>query len=105
MQIGRNEFASTLGAGGGRLHVDNLPREILTQLRANGVDRTALDRIAGDDHVISGEEFKALYDALSRRTGSSGRAVSESLFQTLQGRIERDTQPAPAFHSPWAWSS
>src|SRR5687768_14168998 len=82
-----------LGAGGGRLVVEDLPREVLTELRTHGVDRRALERIAGDDHVISGAEFETLFDALAQRSVGSGRTVSETVFRSLEARIQRDQMP------------
>ncbi len=68
----------------------------MRSLESHGVDRAELSRIAGSDHVISGPEFNALYDALTSRAAGAERAgrrgdagVSEDLFASLAARVER----------------
>lgn len=79
-----------------RVHIDQLPRDVVRSLESHGVDRAALSRIAGDDHVISGAEFNALYEALATRTEDGRRVdiqVSEELFTQLTARAERSGEP------------
>lgn len=88
-RIDRREFVSRLSRDRGRI---SLTPDVRRDLASAGVNRRTLDRIAGDDHVISGAEFNQLYDALAvRRRGSErvdGR-VSEDLFRALAERVTR----------------
>ncbi|MEQ8273072.1 MAG: peptidoglycan-binding domain-containing protein [Deltaproteobacteria bacterium] len=92
-RINRREFR-TLSDHNGRLNINRMPPRLMRSLESHGVSRAELSRIAGDDHVISGPEFNALFDALTARAerGGSGndRGVSEDLFSSLASRIERD---------------
>lgn len=75
-----------------QVRIDRLPSSVVRDLASHGVDQRSLERIAGDDHVISGAEFNALYEALATRDDGGRRVdrrVSEGLFDALAARAER----------------
>lgn len=86
-RIYRDDFRRRLTDNGGQIRLTPRVRQ---DLRAAGVDRSRLDRIAGEDHVISGAEFNQLFDALATRgSGDTRASVSEDTFRSLQSHVER----------------
>lgn len=73
-----------------------MPRELSSAFESAGISRPELERIAGADHVIRGEEVKNLYARVDA-VGRSGRSVDLSRADTLRGLIDRELRnSAPA---------
>lgn len=96
-RVDRRRFESDFSSR--RLQMARISPQVMRRLEAHGVSRTRLQRIAGDDHVISGAEFNQLYEALAVRERNGQRVdteVSEDLFRELMARAERVMDPRPA---------
>lgn len=100
-RINRDDFRRRLSNEGGRLQLND---RLVSRLRSHGVDASTLHRIAGDDHVIEGPEFNALYDALALRRDADGRnvdaQVSEDLFRYLASRVEHSRLSSAPYSAP-----
>lgn len=98
-RVERRDF-ETLARSGARINVDSLPAPVMRQLESAGVSADSLRDIAGEDHVIEGEELHQLYNALALRPdGNGGRVdnrVSQDLFRALSARAETSAPEATA---------
>lgn len=77
----------------GDLFVDRMSSGTARALQSAGISRADLDRIAGDDRVIRGDEFGALFSLLegrgtdrAGRTGDLGRA--QQVYETLRAEVD-----------------
>lgn len=101
-RIDRREFSLQLAQQGGRINVDALPPPVLRQLESAGVNLDRLRSISGDDRVLEGAEINELYTALAvsgRGAARVDNGVSEDLFRSLAGRVERPDGSTGAFSS------
>jgi hypothetical protein len=103
--INRTDFARELSAGGGFLNVNDLDPDTAAALKAAGVSKKDLARIAGSDGQISGKEFQNLFDVLETAERDAGSTLtlagakdeptlSGEALADLRAEIDRNRQAA-----------
>jgi hypothetical protein len=70
--ISRSTFTADLR--GVEIPVDQLPNDVQRVLEANRIDRATLERIAGSDRVLRGDEIGQLYDEIRARNRGTPRS-------------------------------
>ncbi|MCK6547202.1 peptidoglycan-binding protein [Myxococcota bacterium] len=90
--IGRVDFAASLAANGGYVEIDAMPEDLRELLAEGGVDERALEEIAGDDHVIRGDEDWSRLFARLDRAGhdDTARAFVGRAFEALAAKVDEN---------------
>jgi hypothetical protein len=81
----------------GELRLDNMSQDTVRQLQAEGIGRADLERIAGSDRVIRGDEFKQLFALLQGQgTDRAGRSTDVARAQRVYDSIGPELDRSPA---------
>jgi peptidoglycan hydrolase-like protein with peptidoglycan-binding domain len=94
LMIGRVDLATSLAANGGYVEIDAMPEDLREVLADGGLTDQDLADIAGEDHVIRGQDdWHRLFTRLDRAGPSepaAERAFVGRAFEALRAKVEEN---------------